>query len=75
MISRLGAMEAPPAGHVHVLGPVLTEYLERIKNGEMSEYIPEKKKLSFGAANVPDITVPAEDRNRTSRSHVSGCTF
>ena len=68
-------MEAPPAVMSTYLGPSLTEYLERIKNGEMSEYIPEKKKLSFGAANVPDITVPAEDRNRTSPFPYGGARF
>ena len=48
----------PPAVMSTYLGPSLTEYLEDIKNGKMSEYSPEKKALSFGANNVPDITVP-----------------
>ena len=57
------------------LGPSLTEYLEDIKNGKMSEYSPEKKALSFGANNVPDITVPSEDRNRTSPFPYGGARF
>ena len=72
---RLGAMEAPPAVMSTYLGSSLTEYLEQIKNGKMSEYSPEKKSLSFGAANVPDITVPAEDRNRTSPFPYGGARF
>jgi glutamine synthetase len=68
-------MEAPPAVMSTYLGSSLTEYLEQIKNGKMSEYSPEKKSLSFGAANVPDITVPAEDRNRTSPFPYGGARF
>jgi len=71
----LGAMEAPPAVMSTYLGPSLTEYLEDIKNGKMSEYSPEKKALSFGADNVPDITVPSEDRNRTSPFPYGGARF
>ena len=41
----------------------------------MSEYSPEKKALSFGADNVPDITVPSEDRNRTSPFPYGGARF
>jgi glutamine synthetase len=72
---RLGAMEAPPAVMSTYLGPSLTAYLEDIKNGKMSEYQPEKKPLSFGSANLPNITVPAEDRNRTSPFPYGGARF
>jgi len=73
---RLGAMEAPPAIVSTYLGESLTSYLDSFRKGTSSKpYAPEEKMLSLGLSAVPKVSVPAEDRNRTSPFPYGGHRF
>jgi glutamine synthetase len=72
---RLGACEAPPAILSTYLGEDLTKYLEAYKSGSDAAYKPATKQLSLGAAVLPTLEVPAEDRNRTSPFPYGGHRF
>lgn len=64
---RLGACEAPPAIISCYLGEAMTKYLDDYRKGGTNEgYKPTSRKVSLGASVLPSITVPNEDRNRTS---------
>lgn len=53
----------------------MTSYLESFKDGEMKEYVPNKKTIDVGVSGVKPFTVPAEDRNRTSPFPYGGARF
>ena len=73
---RLGAMEAPPAVMSTYLGEDMTKYLmDFMETGKVEAYVPQKKKLDFGADAISAIEVPAEDRNRTSPFPYGGARF
>ena len=73
---RLGACEAPPAIISTYLGEALTNFLEGFKSGQIGKtYAPEKKTVDFNVGGVPPITIPAEDRNRTSPFPYGGHRF
>lgn len=72
---RLGACEAPPAVMSTYLGEDMTDYLRRFMEGETAEYKPRTQELSFGVSSIAPITIPAEDRNRTSPFPYGGARF
>jgi len=74
---RLGAMEAPPAVMSTFLGPSMTEYLEKyMEIGEKAgAYIPTKSTVDTGVAAIGKLTIPSEDRNRTSPFPYGGYRF
>jgi glutamine synthetase len=64
---RLGACEAPPSIMSVCLGEAMTDYLHSYRQGDChAAYSPQVKTVSLGAKSLPLITVPNEDRNRTS---------
>jgi glutamine synthetase len=72
---RLGACEAPPAIISTYLGDDMTAYLKAYSEGETAGYVPNTKVLDFGVEGVGPITIPAEDRNRTSPFPYGGHRF
>merc|ERR1719210_1924659 len=72
---RLGAMEAPPAVISTYLGKQTTEYLQAFMDGEVNEFVPKTKQIDLGVDDLPKITAPAEDRNRTSPFPFGGHRF
>ena len=72
---RLGACEAPPAIISTHLGEDMTKYLTEYMAGENKPYIPHTTVLDQGCSVLPSITVPAEDRNRTSPFPYGGHRF
>jgi len=72
---RLGAMEAPPAVISTYLGAQLTEFLNGFSDGGSSTYAPKTTKINMGAATLPGVIAPAEDRNRTSPFPYGGHRF
>jgi len=72
---RLGAMEAPPAVMSTYLGEQLTEFLKAFVQGGTSTYAPKTTKIDMGAATLPGVIAPAEDRNRTSPFPYGGHRF
>jgi len=73
---RLGAMEAPPAIVSTYLGESLTNYLDAFRKGQSTTpYAATSKSLSLGVSAVPKVSVPAEDRNRTSPFPYGGHRF
>ena len=72
---RLGACEAPPAIVSTYLGEDMTKYLEAFMSGSETQYVPAKKTLDLGTAEVIPFEVPAEDRNRTSPFPYGGARF
>jgi glutamine synthetase len=72
---RLGACEAPPAIVSSYLGADMTAYLEAFMDGKDAVYVPAKKTIDLGCAEVLPFEVPAEDRNRTSPFPYGGARF
>lgn len=72
---RLGACEAPPSIMSVYLGDSMTTYLAGYKDGEDVTYDPRPKPTCVGVETVPDIVLPAEDRNRTSPFPYGGHRF
>lgn len=72
---RLGAMEAPPSIISTYLGDDMTKFLEAYMNGENKPYEPHSKELDMGTSIVPALTIPAQDRNRTSPFPYGGHRF
>mmetsp|Transcript_1042 Transcript_1042/g.2312 ORF Transcript_1042/g.2312 Transcript_1042/m.2312 type:complete len:720 (+) Transcript_1042:193-2352(+) len=72
---RLGACEAPPAIVSTYLGDDMTAYMEGFKDGKTGEYKPGVKKMDLGTSSVLPISIPAEDRNRTSPFPYGGARF
>jgi len=48
----------------------MTKYLEAYKSGKDAAYKPHNKEFDLGIDCMPPFVVPAEDRNRTSPSHM-----
>jgi len=57
------------------LGNQMSEYLEAFQKGDVKEYIPKTKQINLGVDDLPEITAPAEDRNRTSPFPYGGHRF
>mmetsp|Transcript_88942 Transcript_88942/g.174049 ORF Transcript_88942/g.174049 Transcript_88942/m.174049 type:complete len:698 (-) Transcript_88942:95-2188(-) len=72
---RLGACEAPPAIVSTHLGEEMTRYLQGYADGEEAVYQANTKTISMGASVLMPLTVPAEDRNRTSLFPYGGHRF
>jgi len=72
---RLGACEAPPAITSTYLGDDMTNYLEAFKDGKTGAYSPGTKNMQMGTRYVRPISIPAEDRNRTSPFPYGGARF
>mmetsp|Transcript_30682 Transcript_30682/g.42876 ORF Transcript_30682/g.42876 Transcript_30682/m.42876 type:complete len:708 (+) Transcript_30682:3-2126(+) len=72
---RLGACEAPPAIVSTYLGEDMTAYLDDFRNGKVHPYQPTLKELDLGVSCIAPLTVPAEDRNRTSPFPYGGHRF
>jgi len=73
---RLGACEAPPAIVSTYLGDSLTNYLDEFRKGTSTKpYTAQAKELSLGVASIPKVSVPSEDRNRTSPFPYGGHRF
>jgi glutamine synthetase len=72
---RLGACEAPPAIVSTYLGDQMTNYLKEFSEGASEGYVPVSKDLDMGASVINKVTVPAEDRNRTSPFPYGGHRF
>jgi glutamine synthetase len=53
----------------------MSKYLEAFMEGSEGEYVPAKKTLDLGTAEVLPFEVPAEDRNRTSPFPYGGSRF
>jgi len=72
---RLGACEAPPAIFSTYLGEDMTKYLEAYRTGAEQPYAPQAKTLNMGASVLRPLTIPSEDRNRTSPFPYGGHRF
>lgn len=72
---RLGACEAPPAIISTHLGDDMTTYLKNYMDGCDQPYKPARRTLPKMASCLPALTVPAEDRNRTSPFPYGGHRF
>jgi glutamine synthetase len=72
---RLGACEAPPAIISTYLGDDMTTYLDGYRKGSDAPYKPNLRDVDLGIACIPPLTMPAEDRNRTSPFPYSGHRF
>jgi glutamine synthetase len=72
---RLGACEAPPAIMSTYLGESMTNYLQNyIESGE-SKYSSSSVQRELGPEGMAPVTIPAEDRNRTSPFPYGGHRF
>jgi len=72
---RLGACEAPPSILSTYLGEDLTNFLKDFSDGIIKPYTPKVKTMGCGVDAIPEFTVPAEDRNRTSPFPYGGNRF
>ena len=72
---RLGACEAPPSIMSMYLGESMTRYLEGYRDGVDTPYNPRSHPHSLGVEALPDVIIPAEDRNRTSPFPYGGHRF
>jgi glutamine synthetase len=72
---RLGACEAPPSIMSMYLGDSMTRYLEGYRDGVDTPYDPRSTMFSLGVDALPDVLIPAEDRNRTSPFPYGGHRF
>ncbi len=71
---RLGGNEAPPTIMSVYLGNVLTQLLEKIKEGSFSD-MPDKGLLDLGLSRLPSVKIDNTDRNRTSPIAFTGNKF
>ncbi|MGD8394279.1 MAG: glutamine synthetase III [Candidatus Eiseniibacteriota bacterium] len=72
---RLGANEAPPAIISVYLGDQLSEIIESIEAGTVSELATEERILRLGLSSLPDVNQDYTDRNRTSPFAFTGNKF
>lgn len=74
---RLGANEAPPAIISVFLGSEVTSVLDKFENSSVKDAIvvDDKKGLSLGAGQIPEILLDNTDRNRTSPFAFTGNRF
>merc|ERR1712060_533768 len=57
------------------LGEQMTGYLDSFLEGKVQEYAPKTQQINLGCDDLPEITAPAEDRNRTSPFPFGGHRF
>ena len=74
---RLGAHEAPPAIISVFLGTQVSEILDQFENSTVKDAIvvDDKKRVSLGVGQIPEILVDNTDRNRTSPFAFTGNRF
>lgn len=74
---RLGANEAPPAIISVFLGTQVSEILDKFENSSVKDAIvvDEKKRISLGVGQIPEILLDNTDRNRTSPFAFTGNRF
>ena len=74
---RLGANEAPPAIISSFLGTQITEILDKFENCSIEDAIEvdDKKRLSLGFGQIPELLLDNTDRNRTSPFAFTGNRF
>jgi glutamine synthetase len=72
---RLGACEAPPSIISTHLGEDMASYLRAYIDGCRDPYVPKLNTLDLKCSVLPNVTVPAEDRNRTSPFPYGGHRF
>ncbi len=75
--NRLGANEAPPAIISTFLGTQITEILNKLENSTSEDAIvvDDKKRLSLGFGQIPELLLDNTDRNRTSPFAFTGNRF
>lgn len=74
---RLGANEAPPAIISVFLGSEVSSILDKFENSSVKDAITvdEKKQISLGVGQIPEILLDNTDRNRTSPFAFTGNRF
>ena len=74
---RLGANEAPPAIISSFLGTQISEVLDKFENSSIEDAIEvdDKKRLSLGFGQIPELLLDNTDRNRTSPFAFTGNRF
>lgn len=74
---RLGANEAPPAIISIFLGSQVSEILDKFENSKVKDAIivDDKKGVSLGVGQIPEILLDNTDRNRTSPFAFTGNRF
>lgn len=74
---RLGANEAPPAIISVFLGTQVSEILNKFENSSVKDAIvvDDKKGVSLGVGQIPEILLDNTDRNRTSPFAFTGNRF
>ena len=74
---RLGANEAPPAIISSFLGTQISEVLDKFENRSIEDAIEvdDKKRLSLGFGQIPELLLDNTDRNRTSPFAFTGNRF
>ena len=74
---RLGANEAPPAIISSFLGTQISEVLDKFENCSIEDAIEvdDKKRLSLGFGQIPELLLDNTDRNRTSPFAFTGNRF
>ena len=74
---RLGANEAPPAIISSFLGTQISEVLDKFENSSIEDAIEvdDKKRLSLGFGQIPELLLDNTDRNRTSPCAFTGNRF
>lgn len=74
---RLGANEAPPAIISVFLGTQVSEILDKFENSSVKDAIvvDDKKQISLGVGQIPEILLDNTDRNRTSPFAFTGNRF
>jgi len=74
---RLGANEAPPAIISSFLGKQISEILDKFENSSIEDAIvvDDKKRLSLGFGQIPELLMDNTDRNRTSPFAFTGNRF
>lgn len=74
---RLGAHEAPPAIISIFLGTQISEILDKFENSTIEDAIQvdDKKGLSLGVGQIPELLLDNTDRNRTSPFAFTGNRF
>lgn len=74
---RLGAHEAPPAIISVFLGTEVSDILDKFENSSVKDAIKvdNKKQVSLGVGQIPEILLDNTDRNRTSPFAFTGNRF
>lgn len=74
---RLGANEAPPAIISVFLGTQISDILDKFESSSVKDAIvvDDKKRISLGVGQIPEILLDNTDRNRTSPFAFTGNRF